>query len=127
MKQLAGALSPSNFVPTNPELLRTTLRENGDNLVRGFKMLAEDVEAGHGDLKIRQTGKDGFEVGVNMATTPGKVVFRNHLIELIQYTPTTGKVLSIPLFDRAALDQQILHPRPQSGERASSAGASNRV
>ncbi len=97
VKQLAGALSPSNFVPTNPELLRTTLRENGENLVRGFRMLAEDVEAGHGDLKIRQTGTQGFEVGVNMATTPGKVVFRNRLMELIQYTPTTDKVLKIPL------------------------------
>ncbi len=97
VKQLAGALSPSNFVPTNPELLRTTLRENGENLVRGFRMLAEDVEAGRGDLKIRQTGTQGFEVGVNMATTPGKVVFRNRLIELIQYTPTTDKVLKIPL------------------------------
>jgi polyhydroxyalkanoate synthase subunit PhaC len=97
VKQVAGALSPSNFVPTNPELLRTTLKENGENLVRGFRMLAEDVEAGHGDLKIRQSDTSGFEVGVNMATTPGKVVFRNHLIELIQYAPTTEKVLKIPL------------------------------
>ncbi len=72
VKQLSGALSPSNFVPTNPELLRTTLRENGENLVRGFRMLAEDVEAGHGDLKIRQSGTQGFEVGVNMATTPAR-------------------------------------------------------
>jgi polyhydroxyalkanoate synthase subunit PhaC len=97
VKQMAGALSPSNFVPTNPELLRTTLQENGENLIRGLKMMAEDVEAGHGDLKIRQSGTEGFSVGVNMATTPGKVIFRNHLIELIQYTPTTDKVLSIPL------------------------------
>lgn len=97
VKQMAGALSPSNFVPTSPELLRTTLAENGDNLVRGLKMMAEDVEAGHGDLKIRQSQTHGFEVGVNMATTPGKVVFRNDLIELIQYTPTTGSVLKVPL------------------------------
>jgi len=97
VKQLSGALSPSNFVPTNPDLLRTTLRENGDNLVRGFRMMAEDVEAGHGDLKIRQSGAAGFEVGVNMATTPGKVVLRNRLIELIQYAPSTEKVLKIPL------------------------------
>ncbi|MCA3564286.1 MAG: class I poly(R)-hydroxyalkanoic acid synthase [Methylocystis sp.] len=97
VKQMAGALSPSNFVPTNPELLRTTLQENGENLVRGLKMMAEDVEAGHGDLKIRQSQTEGFEVGVNMATTPGKVVFRNGLIELIQYTPTTGHVLKVPL------------------------------
>jgi polyhydroxyalkanoate synthase subunit PhaC len=97
VKQMAGALSPSNFVPTNPELLRTTLQENGENLIRGLKMMAEDVEAGHGDLKIRQSGTEGFAVGVNMATTPGKVIFRNSLIELIQYTPTTDTVFSIPL------------------------------
>jgi polyhydroxyalkanoate synthase subunit PhaC len=97
VKQMAGALSPSNFLPTNPELLRTTLQENGENLVRGLTMMAEDVEAGHGDLKIRQSGTEGFAVGVNMATTPGKVVFRNHLIELIQYEPATEKVLKVPL------------------------------
>jgi polyhydroxyalkanoate synthase subunit PhaC len=97
VKQIASAISPSNFVATNPELLRTTLAENGENLVRGLAMMAEDVDAGHGDLKIRQSGTEGFAVGVNMATTPGKVVFRNHLIELIQYTPTTGSVLKTPL------------------------------
>ncbi|MGL4241491.1 MAG: PHA/PHB synthase family protein [Beijerinckiaceae bacterium] len=97
VKQIAGAISPSNFVATNPELLRTTLAENGENLVRGLAMMAEDVDAGKGDLKIRQSGSQGFEVGVNMATTPGKVVFRNDFIELIQYTPTTEKVLKTPL------------------------------
>ncbi len=97
VKQMAGALSPSNFVPTNPELLRTTLQENGENLVRGFRMLAEDIEAGQGDLKLRQSDTSGFEVGVNMATTPGKVVFRNDLIELLQYAPTTETVLKVPL------------------------------
>jgi polyhydroxyalkanoate synthase len=97
VKQLAGALSPSNFVATNPELLQTTIKENGENLVRGLRMLAEDMEAGRGDLKIRQSRTEGFEVGVNMATTPGKVVFRNHLIELIQYAPATEKVLKTPL------------------------------
>ncbi len=97
VRQLSSAMSPSNFVPTNPELLRTTLAENGSNLVRGLKMMAEDVEAGHGDLKIRQCSDAGFEVGVNMAITPGKVVLRNHLMELIQYTPTTPDVLAIPL------------------------------
>jgi polyhydroxyalkanoate synthase subunit PhaC len=97
LKQIAGAISPSNFIATNPELLRTTLAESGENLVRGLAMMAEDVAAGHGDLKIRQSNTDGFEVGVNMATTPGKVVFRNDLIELIQYAPTTDTVLAIPL------------------------------
>jgi polyhydroxyalkanoate synthase subunit PhaC len=97
VKQVSAALSPSNFLPTNPELLRTTITENGDNLVRGMQMMAEDMEAGRGDLKVRQSATEGFEVGVNMATTPGKVVFRNKLIELIQYAPTTEMVLKIPL------------------------------
>ncbi len=82
---------------TNPELLRETLKQNGENLVRGMKMLAEDIEAGKGTLKLRQTTTGNFQVGVNMATTPGKVVFRNDLMELIQYAPTTETVLKRPL------------------------------
>lgn len=97
VKQISGALSPSNFVLTNPELLRTTMQEGGENLVRGMRMLAEDIQAGHGDLKIRQTSANDFEVGKTIATTPGKVVFRNELIELVQYTPTTPQVHARPL------------------------------
>ena len=97
VKQLSGALSPSNFLATNPELIRTTLQENGENLVRGMKMLAEDIEAGQGELKIRQSDNSGFKVGVNIANTPGKVVFRNAIMELIQYEPTTPDVLARPL------------------------------
>jgi polyhydroxyalkanoate synthase subunit PhaC len=97
IKQLSSALSPSNFVPTNPELLRKTVEENGANLVRGMSMLAEDIEAGKGELKIRQSDPTRFKVGVNMANTPGKVVFRNELIELIQYAPATETVLERPL------------------------------
>jgi polyhydroxyalkanoate synthase len=97
VKQISGALSPSNFVATNPELLRETLAQNGDNLVRGMKMLAEDIEAGGGELKIRQSDAGSFEVGVNIATTPGKVIFRNEIIELIQYAPSTPDVLKRPL------------------------------
>jgi polyhydroxyalkanoate synthase len=97
IRQIASALSPTNFVPTNPELLRETLKQNGENLVRGMKMLAEDIEAGKGTLKLRQTTSGNFQVGVNMATTPGKVVFRNDLIELIQYEPTTETVFKRPL------------------------------
>jgi polyhydroxyalkanoate synthase len=97
VKQLSGALSPSNFIATNPELIRETLKESGANLVRGMKMLAEDIEAGGGQLKIRQTDPARFEVGVNMANTPGKVIFRNDLMELIQYAPTTKTVLKRPL------------------------------
>ena len=97
VRQLSGALSPSNFLVTNPELLRETLKENGGNLVRGLAMMAEDIEAGHGTLKIRQSDPRKFELGVNVATTPGKVVFRNDLIELLQYAPTTERVLRRPL------------------------------
>src|SRR3954471_21712673 len=97
VRQLSSALSPSNFLATNPELLRTTLQESGANLVRGMKMLAEDIAAGKGELKLRQSDPERFQVGVNMANTPGKVVFRNELIELIQYAPSTETVLKRPL------------------------------
>jgi polyhydroxyalkanoate synthase len=97
LKQVTSALSPSNFLATNPELLRTTLAESGDNLVRGLHMMAEDIEAGHGQLRIRQSDAAKFKLGVNLAVTPGKVVFRNELIELIQYAPTTPDVYKRPL------------------------------
>src|SRR5882672_4530440 len=95
--QITNALAPSNFVLTNPEVLRETLASNGGNLVRGMKMLAEDIEAGRGTLRIRQSDPSNLEVGVNMATTPGKVIFQNELMQLIQYTPTTENVLRTPL------------------------------
>ncbi|MFO0406158.1 MAG: class I poly(R)-hydroxyalkanoic acid synthase [Labrys sp. (in: a-proteobacteria)] len=97
IRQLSAALSPSNFIATNPELLRETLEQKGENLVRGVQMLAQDIEDGGGDLKIRQSDGSKFEVGVNLATTPGKVVFRNDVMELIQYQPTTETVLKRPL------------------------------
>jgi polyhydroxyalkanoate synthase len=97
VQQITNALAPSNFVLTNPEVLRETLASNGDNLVRGMKMLAEDIEAGHGSLRIRQSDPSNLEVGVNMATTPGKVIYQNDLMQLIQYTPTTENVLRTPL------------------------------
>jgi polyhydroxyalkanoate synthase len=97
VRQVAGALSPSNFLLTSPELLRATIKENGANLVRGMKMLAEDIEAGKGSIKIRQSDPARFEVGVNLANTPGKVIFRNDLMELLQYAPATDEVLRRPL------------------------------
>ncbi|HXX04253.1 MAG TPA: class I poly(R)-hydroxyalkanoic acid synthase, partial [Xanthobacteraceae bacterium] len=93
MRQIVNALSPSNFVLTNPELLRETLTSNAENLVRGMRMLAEDVEAGGGHLKIRQTDTSMFAVGRNLAVTPGKVIFQNDIMQLIQYEPTTTTVL----------------------------------
>src|SRR5271166_842265 len=97
LRQVTAALSPSNFVGTNPELLRVTLQESGENLVRGLKMLNEDIEAGKGNLRIRQSDARAFKLGVNLAITPGKVIFRNELIELIQYEPTTPQVFKRPL------------------------------
>src|ERR1700710_987365 len=97
VQQITNALAPSNFVLTNPEVLRETLASNGDNLVRGMKMLAEDIEAGHGTLRIRQSDPSNLAVGGNMATTPGKVIFQNDLMQLIQYSPTTENVLRTPL------------------------------
>jgi polyhydroxyalkanoate synthase len=97
VQQITNALAPSNFVLTNPEILRETLASNGDNLVRGMKMLAEDIEAGNGTLRIRQSDPTNLAVGVNMATTPGKVIFQNELMQLIQYQPATENVLRTPL------------------------------
>jgi polyhydroxyalkanoate synthase len=97
MRQLVNAASPSNFIFTNPELLRTTLEENAENLVRGTHMLAEDIAAGGGELKIRQSDPSKFEVGGNLALSPGKVIHQNELMQLIQYAPTTATVLRRPL------------------------------
>lgn len=96
-KQSVDALSPSNFVMTNPEALKATIESRGENLVSGLKNMLEDLESGDGQLNIRMTDLDAFEVGENVATTPGKVVFQNHLFQLIQYSPTTKKVFETPL------------------------------
>src|ERR1700728_1581866 len=97
MRQITNALSPTNFVLTNPELLRETLTSNADNLVRGMHMLAEDIRAGSGHLKIRQSDSSMFEVGRNLAVTPGKVIYQNELMQLLQYAPSTETVLKRPL------------------------------
>jgi len=92
-RQFADAMAPSNFVWTNPEVLRTTVEQGGENLVRGLENLLDDMERG----KISQTDYDAFEVGRNLAVTPGKVVYENELMQLIQYTPTTETVYKTPL------------------------------
>ena len=93
MRQYVNALSPSNFAATNPEVLRTTVNTGGENLIDGLKNLLGDLERG----KISMTDDTAFEVGGNIATTPGKVVYRNGLVEMIQYTPSTNKVVQTPL------------------------------
>jgi polyhydroxyalkanoate synthase subunit PhaC len=97
VRQIANAVSPSNFVLTNPELLRETVASNAQNLVTGMQMLAEDIRAGGGDLRIRQSDAALFEVGRNLAVTPGKVILQNEIMQLIQYAPSTPTVLKKPL------------------------------
>ena len=95
-KQFADAIAPTNFVMTNPEVLRATFQSNGENLVKGLDNLLDDLDRGQGQLSIRQSA-DAFKIGENIATAPGKVVFRNKLIELLQFDPTTEKVYEKPL------------------------------
>ncbi len=97
VQQVTNALAPSNFVLTNPEVLRHTLSSSGENLARGMQMLAEDVAAGRGQLRIRQSAGEDLTVGEQLASTPGEVIFQNDLIQLIQYHPTTETVLRTPL------------------------------
>ncbi len=96
-RQFVDAMAPSNFLMTNPEVLRTTIESRGENLVKGLKNLLADLDRGKGRLKISMTDLDAFRLGENIAVTPGKVVYRNALIELIQYAPTTAKVAKRPL------------------------------
>ena len=95
-RQFADAFAPTNFPLTNPEVMRATLASNGENLVKGLGNLIADIERGRGELAIRQSA-DGFVLGENIATAPGKVVFRNRLIELLQFDPTTAEVHERPL------------------------------
>ncbi|HQT59696.1 MULTISPECIES: alpha/beta hydrolase [unclassified Acidiphilium] len=96
-RQFVDAMSPSNFALTNPQVLRKTVETRGENLLRGLSNLLRDLEAGRGQLHIRMTDAEAFSVGGNIAVTPGKVVFRNELMELIQYTPATQTVRKTPL------------------------------
>ncbi len=96
-RQFVDAMAPSNFVMTNPQVLRTTLESGGENLVKGLQNLLEDLERGKGRLNIKMTDPEHFEIGHNIAVTPGKVVYQNDLMQLIQYAPSTEKVHKVPL------------------------------
>ncbi len=96
-RQFVDALAPSNFVMTNPEVLRVTIETRGENLLRGLKNMLEDLERGKGRLAIKTTDLDAFEIGRNIATTPGKVIYQNDLVQLIQYDPATERVHKRPL------------------------------
>ncbi|MBM3487466.1 MAG: class I poly(R)-hydroxyalkanoic acid synthase [Alphaproteobacteria bacterium] len=91
-RQFVDAMAPTNFVMTNPEVLRATVETRGENLVKGLGNLLDDLERGKGRLHIKMTERDAFKVGVNIAVSPGKVVFQNDLIQLLQFAPTTEKV-----------------------------------
>jgi polyhydroxyalkanoate synthase len=97
LEQMLAAFSPSNFALTNPEVVRATLATNAANLVQGMSHLAHDLEQSKDLLRISQTDLSAFEVGRNLAITPGKVVFQNELIQLIQYSPSTEEVFERPL------------------------------
>ena len=96
-RQFVDALSPSNFVATNPEVLTATLASGGQNLLRGLENLLADLERGNGRLAITMTDMKAFRLGENIATTPGKIVYQNELMQLIQYTPSTREVRRRPL------------------------------
>jgi len=96
-RQFVDAMSPSNFLMTNPEVLKATIESKGENLVRGLENLLEDLERGKGNLRISMTDFKAFEVGKNLATTKGKVIYQNDLIQLIQYDPVTEKVNKTPV------------------------------
>ncbi|HAS8152826.1 class I poly(R)-hydroxyalkanoic acid synthase [Vibrio vulnificus] len=96
-RQAINALSPSNFIATNPELLKLTIEKNGENLLAGMELLREDVESSADILKIRMTSNNAFRIGEDIATTAGDIVFQNDLFELIQYRPLTEQVNATPL------------------------------
>ena len=96
-RQFVDAMSPSNFLLTNPEVLRKTAETGGENLLKGLNNLLSDLEQGKGKLRIKMTDMDAFKLGENIGVSPGKVVYQNDLMQLIQYTPTTEKVLKRPL------------------------------
>ncbi len=97
LRQMTATMSPTNFLGTNPEVLRETFASNGRNLAAGVAQLLGDLEKSGPTLKISQTDTSAFEVGRNLAVTPGKVVFQNDVLQLIQYTPTTDTVRAVPL------------------------------
>ncbi len=96
-RQFINALSPSNFALTNPEVLRRARETGGENLVRGLNNLLTDLEQGRGSLRIKMTDTDAFKIGENIAASPGKVVFQNELMQLIQYSPVTPDVYARPV------------------------------
>jgi polyhydroxyalkanoate synthase subunit PhaC len=97
IRQIVDMFAPTNFLGTNPDALERAVATDGESLVRGLENLVRDIESNEGDLLVTLADPDAFQVGQNLATTPGAVVFRNRMLELIQYAPTTKTVHEIPL------------------------------
>ena len=96
-KQYVDAMSPTNFAALNPDVLKATVDSNGGNLLSGLNNLLDDLKKGKGELAIKMVDPNAFELGKDVATTDGKVVYQNELMQLIQYQPTTKSVLETPL------------------------------
>ena len=96
-RQMADALAPTNFFPTNPEALRAAVESGGTSVLDGMRQLVRDFDPRTGRLDVRMCAPDAFVVGETIAATPGKVVFRNDLIQLIQYAPATPAVRRRPM------------------------------
>jgi len=96
-RQFIEALAPTNFAATNPDVLRETVKTSGQNLLSGFKNLLRDIETGDGELRVKMADTSAFEMGRNVATTKGKVIFQNEMIQLIQFCPTTTEQYKRPL------------------------------
>lgn len=96
-RQIIDMMSPTNFLATNPDALQRALETEGESLINGLENLISDLEANNGELIVKLADEKAFELGVNIGTMPGKVVYRNRMFELIQYTPTTEKVHATPL------------------------------
>ena len=111
---LADAFAPSNFLLTNPEAIRTMIDTGGQSIMKGLQNLQRDLDPKTSQLTIMMSDPNAFTLGENIATTPGKIIYQNDLVQLIQYEPTTAKVHQRP--HCATLDQQVLHSRPATQE-----------
>ncbi len=115
-RQFIDAMSPSNFLMTNPEVLRKTAETGGENLLKGLNNLLGDLERGKGKLRIKMTDTDAFKVGENIGVSPGKVVFQNEPDATDPVYAGDREGAEASAADRAALDQQVLHSRPAAAE-----------
>ncbi len=126
-RQFVDALAPSNFIATNPKVLQATIETGGENLLNGLKNLVQDLERGRGQLTITMTDPNAFRVGENLATTKGKVIFQNELMQLIQYAPSTDEVKRRPLLIIPPWINKFLHPRSATQELVHQMGGRSRA